>query len=67
MDDLVGKMIVEVRLMTKKEMATECWNNDEPVLLVLSDGTKLYPSADTEGNGPGCMFGTKNGKEFALE
>jgi hypothetical protein len=59
---LVGHTIAEVRRMTSAEMKNEDWGNGgrhgAPVTLVLDDGTKLYPSRDPEGNGPGAMFGT---------
>lgn len=46
--------------MTDDEMASEGWNgrrNGAPSVMVLSNGTKLYPSQDPEGNGPGALFG----------
>lgn len=59
---LEGKEIVEARVMTDKEMKEEGFHNVgrgyNPCVLVLDDGTKVFPSKDTEGNGPGCLFGT---------
>jgi hypothetical protein len=56
---MIGKRIVKVRRMTNKEMKREGWEGcvHRPVVLVLDDGTLLYPSCDDEGNGPGAIFG----------
>ena len=67
MDSLVGRKIVAVRELTKKEMKQEYWFDEGCVALVLDDGTILYPSRDPEGNGAGALFGrTNEGKEFQL-
>ena len=61
MSELIGLKVTEFRPMTSKEMALEGWNpnwDSPPLVLVLSDGNKLYPSRDQEGNGPGAFFGT---------
>ena len=64
---LVGLTITECRHMTVKEMDAEDWQGDPPIVLVLSDGTKLYPGQDTEGNSPGAMFEMDNkGRTFRL-
>lgn len=53
-----GLKIKEVRSMTKVELNGEGWDSRYPVVcIVLEDGTKLYPSRDEEGNGPGAIFG----------
>jgi|ETNmetMinimDraft_35_1059890.scaffolds.fasta_scaffold74747_3 predicted transcriptional regulator len=52
----IGQTIVKVRLMTDEETAKEGWGAAS-VALDLSDGTVLYASRDTEGNGPGEIFG----------
>lgn len=66
----VGLKIIDVRMMTKDELATEGWDEsfgDFPVVIVLSDGGKIYASSDPEGNGPGCLFGvTKRGEEITI-
>jgi hypothetical protein len=64
--DLVGRKIVEVRTMTKKELEREGWEGNFPTIaLVLDDGQVLYPSMDTEGNAPGALFGSdKMGKTY---
>ena len=70
MTDLVGRTIRDVRRMTPDELAAEAWDagpGDCPVALVLDDGTRLYPSRDPEGNGPGALFGVDAGGEsFAI-
>ena len=54
--------------MTKKELDAEGWEgHDAPAVLILSDGSKLYPSRDSEGNGPGALFGIHDGKQFQLQ
>ena len=62
--------IVEIRPMTSEEFEKEGWENysgHNVTVLVLENGTKLYPSADYEGNGSGAIFGTdKDGKAFAI-
>lgn len=54
-----GQEIVEVRKMYNSEMIEEGWNTggSNPVVLILENGVKIFPSQDYEGNGPGCMFG----------
>ena len=62
MDDIIGLKIVDVRMMTNRELALEGWSeelspHEEPTAIVLEDGQVLYPSRDDEGNGPGAIFG----------
>ena len=70
MTDLVGRTIREVRRMTRTELNAEGWDagpDDCPVALVLDDGTKLFPSCDPEGNGPGALFGVdSHGESFVI-
>jgi hypothetical protein len=65
---IVGATIVAIRPMTKEEMDNEGWRKNEiPSCLVLSSGTILYPSMDTEGNDAGALFGLdKEGQAFGL-
>jgi hypothetical protein len=67
---MVGRTIAEVRPMTRAELKKEGWETGRhlpPTVLVLDNGTKLYPSRDEEGNGPGAMFGTDaKGSNFML-
>lgn len=61
---LVGRRIVEVRAMNKHELEAEGWPPDETVpVLVLDNGTILFPSRDEEGNGPGALFGATARKQ----
>jgi len=65
---IVDKKIVELRYMTDMEMDAEAWdpNFRRPKVLVLDDGTVIYPSQDDEGNGPGVLFGrTVSGTSIA--
>jgi len=61
LQDLVGRTIVEVRPMTDEEKYAEGWEHfvGSPLVLILDNGLKLYPSEDEEGNGPGALFGAK--------
>jgi hypothetical protein len=49
-------------------MDKEGWQKREtPMVLVLSSGTILYPSQDTEGNDAGALFGmTSDGISFGV-
>jgi len=57
-NSIIGAIIVDIRPMSKEEMDKEGWSKNEiPMVLVLSSGTILYPSQDTEGNDAGALFG----------
>jgi len=56
MNNIQGRTIETVRSMTPDEQNDEGWGRLATVI-VLDDGTKLYPSRDWEGNGPGVIFG----------
>ena len=72
MANLIGRRIADVRPLTADEMESEGWDptgrfNPVGMVVVLDDGTKLYPSRDEEGNGPGVFFGfTQDGSAFGL-
>jgi hypothetical protein len=67
-DSMIGSKIIDIRPMTKAEMDKEGWQKREiPMVLVLSSGTILYPSQDTEGNDAGALFGmTSDGISFGV-
>jgi len=66
MDLIVGQKIKTMRPMTRDEMEEQYWDG-EGTVLVLENGVKLYPSRDSEGNGPGVIFGTRpDGTHFGL-
>lgn len=67
-DSMIGSTIIDIRPMTKAEMNKEGWRKREiPMVLVLSSGTILYPSQDTEGNDAGALFGmTSDGISFGV-
>ena len=54
---LLNKTIVDVRYMTDEEQSMMYWDF-KPVVLILDDGTAIYPSSDDEGNGAGALFTT---------
>lgn len=66
--NILGKKIVAFRRMTEKELEAEGWDDSRGCsVIILNDGTKLFPSKDEEGNGPGAWFGeTKDGQQFGL-
>ena len=51
---LVGRKIVKVEWMTKKEADENYWYF-QPVLLILDDGTVLCPASDDELNNAGSL------------
>ena len=67
-NSLEGAKIVNIRDMTEKEAEAEGWElyRDGCRVLVLNNGIKLYASQDYEGNGPGALFFTENGKHYAI-
>lgn len=54
-NNLIGRTIVAVRIMTKEELDEIDWYGHAPVL-ILDDGTEIVASKDYEGNGPGVLF-----------
>jgi len=63
--NLIGKNIINIREMTKKELDFEGWDSTT-MLIELEGGIKLYPSRDEEGNGGGCIFGKDKDIAFIL-
>jgi len=62
--NIIGRKIVDVINLNKQIVEDEGWG-DSPypcIGLLLDDGNIIYPSQDSEGNGPGALFG-KNIKE----
>tara|TARA_X000001382_G_scaffold87163_1_gene62190 strand:+ start:844 stop:1065 length:222 start_codon:yes stop_codon:yes gene_type:complete len=63
----IGTQLLEIRNMTDVELKNEGWDDyyseqDDIKILVFDDGSRIYPSMDYEGNGPGVFFGYKNVK-----
>jgi hypothetical protein len=63
-DQLLGRKIVSVRYMHRKEMADFGWTS-RPVVIELDDGNLVFPAQDEEGNGAGVLF-TQNPKNHTL-
>lgn len=59
---LKGRTIANVRYTTDAEMRQMMWGQ-AAVVLVLDDGTELWPSRDDEGNNAGALFTTIQGLE----
>jgi len=55
---LVGRKIVDARYMTTEDANREGWGKHlcGSLVITLDDGTKIFPSTDDEGNGPGALF-----------
>ena len=52
---LVGKKIVHVRYLNKKEMDDLGWEQI-PLVIFFDDGGYMFPSQDDEGNDGGSLF-----------
>ncbi len=66
--EIIGKKVVKLRPMTKREMTAQGWEYGRRscVIIELEGGIKLYASRDEEGNGPGALFGTDKEGSFIL-
>jgi hypothetical protein len=67
--DLIGKKIMAIRPISKKELEAEGWEqytHTATCVILLEGGTLLYPSQDDEGNGPGTLFGQDKGEHFIV-
>ena len=51
---LIGKTIASVRYMTPEEATSNHWS-ERGVVIILNDGTMIYPMSDVEGNNPGAL------------
>jgi hypothetical protein len=59
---LKGKTIKTCRYMTDEEMKKSYWCKC-PLVIIFTDGTAMYASADDEGNDGGALFTTIKGLE----
>ena len=58
MAGIIGRRIVGFRWMTEAEKRVEAWEWGPPApVLVLDDGSLIYPSCGVDGNSPGTLFG----------
>jgi hypothetical protein len=55
---LVGKTIVKAEYLSKDEAWHAMGWHSRCIVLILNDGTALFPSADDEGNEAGALFTT---------
>ncbi|MDA0345364.1 MAG: hypothetical protein O3C54_05320 [Proteobacteria bacterium] len=63
---LLGRKIIGTRYLTDEEVEGLGWYNSA-IVLILDDGTLIFPSCDDEGNNAGAIFGQfKNGKEITI-
>ena len=61
---LLGRTIVGIRYLTNQETQDMGWENSA-LVLVLNDGSLIFPSTDDEGNNAGALFGqTRKGDSF---
>lgn len=56
-DALLGRKIVAVRYLNDEELTMLDWDRAS-IVLVLDNGTSIWPSSDDEGNHAGAMFTT---------
>lgn len=64
--EIEGQKIVKIRPMTPVEQKVEYWHKPATVI-ILENGVRLYASQDSEGNGPGTIFGRSPcGSHFGL-
>jgi len=56
--ELPGNIITKLRPMTFDEARWLFWEYDDhlPLVIELNDGKVIFPSQDSEGNGPGCLM-----------
>jgi len=54
-DMLVGRTIIGMRRLTDEEME-ECGWNENPMVILLDDGTFILPQRDDEGNDGGVLY-----------
>ncbi len=54
---LLGRRILKIRYMTKKEAEELGWDN-RAIVIGLDNGTLIWPSMDEEGNNAGAIFTT---------
>jgi hypothetical protein len=63
---LLGHKIIGVRWMTDREQKSFGWSY-AAVVLLLDNGTLLWPSTDDEGNNAGALFGiSQSGEDITL-
>lgn len=65
MDEMVGKRIKVIRPLTRAELGFNGWH-ENTTAIELDDGTLIFASRDSEGNGPGALFGQKGKDGFEL-
>ena len=66
-----GRTVVEVRMLTAAEADRHAgwdeWQARDAVVMILDDGSMLFPSQDHEGNGSGALFGVDpSGKDVTV-
>ena len=54
-EQLLGKKIVKVRYLNKKDIENLGWY-ESAIAFQLDDGNWIFPSQDDEGNGAGALF-----------
>jgi hypothetical protein len=53
---LVGRTIKSVRWISESEASAMGWYS-RPIVILLDDGSQIFPSQDDEGNNGGALFG----------
>lgn len=64
---LIGLKIVSFEILPKNYLREYGWKKS-PIVLVLSNGSRIYANSDSEGNGPGELWVQSfDGDEYTLE
>jgi len=53
--EFAGKVVDRITWITKKDVEDLCWFSKAPVIL-FTDGSYIFASADDEGNDAGALF-----------
>jgi len=66
--ELVGLTIMEVVPISHDLLVAEGWDHNtedpRPAMLILSDGTKVYPAGDFTGHNLGALYGERPSGEL---
>ena len=67
---LKGLVVTHVREMSRDELQAEGWEvplfGTPPLVIEFTNGTRVYASRDSEGSGPGALFGVDRSGAFQL-
>ena len=64
-DRLKGRTIVGCRYLSKTECQGLDWYK-RPIVMILDNGTFVFPTMDDEGNNGGALFGQSDDEEMTF-